>query len=335
MKHIITAILITLLTACFLCGTASAMTGSGTQSNPYIISSQADLALLSGNGYASYAGNDKYFELGADITMSGTFTPIGSNSYKFNGHFDGKYHKITGLKINSNPAGLFQEITSGAEIKNINIHNADILGTADGGTGALYGSCIAAIDKVTITNINVYDSKIIANNYHVGGIAGLAGSSNSIVEITNCRISGCIIKTTMTYAGGVAGAIYNPSTNVKITLCDVENSIISSSDAGGSGGIAGTICLNSMGDVESCNVKNCYIVASNTRCSGGIIGVFYYYPSGSITDCIVEKCTILSKEKAGGIVGNSEENTVSITNCDVLDCSVIATSRDSAGICGV
>ena len=64
--------------------------GDGSQANPYLITSDADLQQLAAdvNGGITYSG--VYFKLTTDIDLSGiNWIPIGTIDYSFNGKFDG------------------------------------------------------------------------------------------------------------------------------------------------------------------------------------------------------------------------------------------------------
>ena len=80
MKNIkIFAFLAIFLLSAFV-SSAWAWMGSGTSDAPYQITSAADLTQLATdvNGGESYS--DKYFKQTADITLSGEWTPIGTQS---------------------------------------------------------------------------------------------------------------------------------------------------------------------------------------------------------------------------------------------------------------
>ena len=70
----------------------AAITGSGTQADPYLISSLADLQSFRDSVDAGTPTANKYWKLTADIDMGGSsnpWNPIGSNSNPFSGTFDG------------------------------------------------------------------------------------------------------------------------------------------------------------------------------------------------------------------------------------------------------
>ena len=98
--------------------------GTGSDTNPYLISSKADMEELatSVNGGMKYVG--KYFELTQDITgASNAITTVIGNSATnyFIGVFDGKGHTVeVNINVSSNYGGLFGNIKS-SDIKNLNV----------------------------------------------------------------------------------------------------------------------------------------------------------------------------------------------------------------------
>ena len=133
-------------------GMATEFEGEGTESNPYIISSEADLTAL--ETYVN-GGNDlkgKYFRLGADIYMTGIMDYcIGFYKEKpFKGHFDGNGHAIVGLR-----KSLF---------------------------GYMYGK---------VKNLALVDCDIWETNYATA-LARQVGDTDNKAEVSNCYVSGTI-----------------------------------------------------------------------------------------------------------------------------------------------
>ena len=110
--------------------------GTGTEADPYIISTEAQLRALAEavNGGANQAG--VFFKLGADITLTSEWTPIGlfddspaeaenDIDTPFSGNFDGAGHKVEGLSITSTDkasVGLFGSLGENAVIKNVTVN---------------------------------------------------------------------------------------------------------------------------------------------------------------------------------------------------------------------
>ena len=175
--------------------TAWAWKGSGTSDAPYQITSAADLTQLAidVNGGKSYS--NMYFKQTADITLSGEWTPIGTQSNPFKGHYDGGGFAIRGLRVTGNykHAGLFGYISSERyngsqifiELKNINIVDCVIdVGTVDG--SAAGGIAGETGGPVRMTGNRVRGSITAYGN--TGGLIGIIRSnatvSNNFVDVT-------------------------------------------------------------------------------------------------------------------------------------------------------
>ena len=201
-----------------------------TEANAYVITSTAGLDLLAQNVNAGRVYINMYFKLGANITYTHTtdwddatstennFTPIGSEyPIFFGGHFDGKNHTISGIRIYSNDGnqGLFGNggVPSIREIKNIKLANARIKGNS------YVGGIVGRNENYTITNCHIAsDVAIIATNYNCGGIAGSDGGTNS-------SIIGCTSAATVSgnnYVGGIAGEIIGSITDCFVTGATVS-----------------------------------------------------------------------------------------------------------------
>lgn len=147
--------------------------GDGSKEKPYIITTVDDL-----NNLAAASQKDemdgKYFELGADITFDNTqevnFAGIGNFNKKFAGHFDGKGHTISGVRMKSErDVAFFINLSSAAEVKNLTLTDAVISSENDE-----YAGGICAFNSGRISNCHVTSSVIInvsGSNPSVGGIA--------------------------------------------------------------------------------------------------------------------------------------------------------------------
>lgn len=160
--------------------------GSGTSASPYMIYNQAQLADVK-------LSPSSYFKLGANITLSGTWTPISA----FSGNFNGGGYTISNLKITSGSnIGLFTSL-SNATVSNFKLLNADIRGA--GNVGAIAG----AITSSTLSNIEIEAN--IAGNSMVGGFGGDVDKNSTF---SNMTIKGNVINhhaTNCSDVGGFAG----------------------------------------------------------------------------------------------------------------------------------
>ena len=99
-------------------------------------------------------------------TTASGWSPIGSNSNRFSGVFEGNGHTIANLYIdrNSNNVGLFAVTAETAQIQNIRLLNATIQGAID--VGSLVGSNFGLIINSDVTTAT------IVGNSQIGGLVG-------------------------------------------------------------------------------------------------------------------------------------------------------------------
>ena len=250
--------------------------GSGTSSDPYLISTPQQLAYLSvlindsstNSQYASL-----YYEQTTDLDMSayywdaiGEFTAY--NDYRaFSGFYDGGGFTIAGLYTEAGTTSSYSY--------------QGLFGYIKGTT-----SNFAEIHDVGIIDSNIQGYK------YIGGIAGYTYSSTSI---TNCYNTGSVTGSNYN-VGGIAGWAYSTITN-----CYNTGSVTGSSDY--VGGIAG---------YASSTIRNCYNTGSVTgsSCVGGIAGSA---PDSTITNCY-NTGSVTGSNYVGGIAGSAPQRT-SITNC--------------------
>ena len=243
-------------------------TGSGTETAPYVISSNEELDLLArrvNSGNNNY--KDTYFELGADITYDpenltidldgdgpnlSNFTPIGNEKTGFLGNFDGKGHTISGIVVrsSSNYVGLFSRVVTTASIKNLIFVNSTIEGNEY--VGGIAGAIALGSISGCISRVNV------SGTLFVGGIAGhnMGGISGSI--------SGANVFGTQ-YVGGIAG--HNMG-GIRGSISDAEVS-----GAKHVGGIVG---------VNSSSLENSLYLGSSVTATEKIyVGAIVGYPNSS------------------------------------------------------
>ena len=232
--------------------------GTGTENDPYIITTAAEMALLASSGQAETTG--KYYELKNDISIARIHTDwendnavmwvrsdeIGFNSYdaSFCGSFNGNGYTVSGiyyeLKTSASRAfGLFPLVGANAVIKNVNIDGV-----------------YALVSSTTTENLDNY------HNY-TGAVAGYASviAADSATPRLWPQISGCAVKNAdinSAYAGGIVGGTTG---GVKISACSFEGKAegytLSSAETDILGG--GIIGNNA----STCVVADCYTTESS------------------------------------------------------------------------
>ena len=131
-----------------------------------------------------------------DATETNNFKAIGNDTNAFTGKFDGIGNNIFSLSVNSTgeAAGLFG-VTSGAEIRNVNIIGGSISGQNN--VGALAGK---ATNGTVIENV-LNTANVTGNGENTGGIVGSAKNSTLSGLINTGTING------NSNVGGIVGSI--------------------------------------------------------------------------------------------------------------------------------
>jgi len=243
--------------------------GSGTESDPYLISSIADMNTLSTNIRNEIGYYGTYFKLTTDLDYAGVdFMPIGSWTVEqygrvdyyfnvFSGVFDGAGHTISNINISTQgyypimefSTGLFAGLgswRSGNQLWNANDYWEDLLGW----NSTAYYTHVAEVKNLQLYNFNSEVKEVANIGYyaHSGSICGLACTGSWEHEVHETVVSPSI------------GTIYGES-SVKISNCIVNNSTIKVPNWCWAGGLVG--CHKTVDD--SCHdgnklyIENCMV----------------------------------------------------------------------------
>lgn len=174
------------------------------------------------------------YVLAADITLTGQWTPLGTEASPFTGTFDGGGHSIKGLTVTASRdldnSGLFG-YAKGATLKNVSIIGAKVDG--DEHVGILLGNA----KQVNISG--VMTSGIVTGRDHVGGIVGDASGSadnGEFTYISNCMSTAGVFSRSY-QAGGIAGIVNAGN----IDKCFFYGSATAEEGFAGAGGISALI----------------------------------------------------------------------------------------------
>lgn len=257
---------------------AESFSGSGTETDPYLIESGAELAYLS--KFCAEGGNTSglYYELTADIDLANNvFTPIGpSSTNQFKGIFNGAGNTISNLKIDRTESlsGLFGRV-NGATIQNLTIDHATITSTS-GNVGALVG---AAYGTCTITNCVVKNSSVTGGSNLTGGLIGYSGTAVSKCAVIDTTVSGTeyvggliaqvgkavtecyTLHVTVTATGDYAGGLIGGG-----NASDIANCFVRGGSVTGDGYVGGVI--GDGGSYSKAKIKTTYAVADVTAGTG-------------------------------------------------------------------
>lgn len=272
----------------------NSVSGSGTSSDPYMLTTAAELAEIPSLGL------DKYYQLGDDIDLSGygQWTPVGSFGAAFTGTFDGNNHTISGLTIGTSGApsassylGLFGDIEN-ATVENVGVGVGIYLGNSSQYVGGLVGyDYNSHITNCYTTGLVDGSFESGSNNLYIGGLIGYnEGYCN--VSCSNCVVSGA------SDVGGLIG--YNKR---------VSNNCFSAGNVYGINGVGGYVGYNDQGMIYNSFSRSPVYGEYNT---GGFAGANYEmvikncYESGAVTN-FGDQSNDMARD--GAFVGNNEYGT--------------------------
>lgn len=303
--------------------------GTGTQENPYQISTEAQL-----NHIRQHVGETAYYILTKDITVksdfaaksvldtnsgmtttstndgndwgNGNFVPIGNKGYPFKGNLDGNGHTISGLEIRgtlknsttgADYSGLFGYIDASGSVKDVTVEDSKIAGNR-------YTGGIAGYNAGTIKNCMLSTDSTVTGASYIGGITGYTETA------LKSNVNKGTVEGTEAYTGGIVG--YSKVTGEGLLDCVNKGSVGGGGE--GTGGIVGYLTGNS----SSVSVKSCgnqgKVTGANYN-TGGIVGIADGSASAiNITDCYNEG-ELTGKGVIGGIAGYVKNSNVTVSTC--------------------
>ena len=209
--------------------------GSGTETDPYIISTGSELAFLARAAQSNDANyNTKHYKLKNDIVLNNIYVPnwyeqeglnswvINSQSGAFKGTLDGDGYVIKGLyKKGSGHTALFSCAGKGAVIKNLGIESSYFEVT--GNTAGTFASKISG--PVAFSNCYVADTVTVIGNT-AGGFVGQSWFGGTVAaSFTDCYSAASIKSTTADSwwqplnQGAFVGIVNNKADPYNFTRC--------------------------------------------------------------------------------------------------------------------
>ena len=290
--------------------------GSGTAGDPYKIGSAADLLTLAGNT-GDYGA---HFVLTANINLASDpcTTAIIAPDTLFIGDFDGNNHTISNLTINTSGAGngilgLFGEIGSGGQIKNLGLIDVSITG---GDNSSSLGGLVGLNYNGTISNC--YSTGTVtggSGSEYLGGLVGL-----NYGTISNCYSTGAVSGGNSGALGGLTG--YNHGT---VSNCYSTGNVSGGDNSVELGGLVG---LNYNGTISNCYSTGTVTGGSGSGYLGGLVGLNY----GTISNCY-STGTVSGGSGSfnfGGLVGINDNGTITTCFWDTKTSS-LSTSAGGTG----
>lgn len=319
MKKIFTTVIAILLTINAFAedvwdGTASPWThGTGVSSDPYLIETAENLAYLAQKVNEGYQAQGQavfkgvYFLMTDDLDLNNiNWTPIGNvnmnmQGYYFAGIFDGWYHNIDHLKIQSSAdvCGLFCGLGGYSE-------------------GSQYG--FGVIQHLSVTNGNI--------NSTGTGASGIVGITFGEAMVFQCSFSGTISVSNSGSYCGAGGIVAASAESSSISECSSHGSITANNSGGftgaaGAGGIVGIA-------MDSSTIFSCYNTGNITASSfmlnvaAGIVAAVLQENNVSVKCCY--NVGTVSASTKGGIFGmvspinpTKDETSIEVWNCYYLN----------------
>ena len=275
--------------------------GSGTVSDPYIVSTWEDIQTLLEKG-ADNAYSTAFFKQTASIELpyNFRFTPVP----EFKGSYDGGGFSISGINFKNSvvghPSGFFASL-DGAVVKNLNLESVNFVsdqmflgGIAGKAVGATIENCsVSGYMKSTARFTweewdNITTDKM--NHGFTGGIVGYAEGST----VKDCTFSG-ELSSFGKNTGCIAGFITDKTT---VEGCTAAQGAEAYSGYHCVGGIVGAVTGGS-------SVKNSSSLAAVSSTGYGVGGIVGYLQDGSVEDCVTSSKANLACRQyyVGGIVG--------------------------------
>lgn len=293
---------------------STTLSGSGTSSDPYVISNGADLAFFYKNCTNSN-WNDRYYVLDNDIYLNeGYFDYIDDGNFKY--HLNNKTYYIAKDKYYTTKDDLNSE-TNGQNIHVLKNRKYDpFYGTFDGNGHAIIG--------MFFNDSNADSNHFISHNY--GVIQNVKFFNSIIISKKNSSLIGDIYESGTTknivfngtiknYAVGNAGLIGTVVDKGNISNIAMHGRV---EGYGNIGGIVGRYVTPNSGLSSILNISNSYNTAEviSDNVAGGIIGKSENTNYLNLTN-VFNTGNILG-EYSGGVLGyltsTSVANSINFTN---------------------
>ena len=276
----------------YIVSTIAELAGSGTESDPFLVSTPDELALISNMG-----ANGSYYKLTNNIDLTNW---IDTNSPEkgwihvtLRGTFDGDGYTVSGLWCDNNNGGLLGRLIPGTEVKDLKviIHSGKVV-KGNMASGGIVADNMGTVTRCTITGA-------VEGGYAAGGIAGQNSGS-----ISECYSSGSVVSS---MANSKLGGIVGENQSGGITSdCYSSANITATGDNSYAAGIVG---YNS-GLTERCH--------SGGAISGYTVAGICGYNSGheaELSDCVAANASLSASKSALRVLGgfSSDATAPSIT----------------------
>ena len=271
-------------------------------------------------------------QLGATLNVS-NIKKFNNISITTNGEAGGITGNNVSVSAKRGAGGLIAVTETKEEmpISNITLSNLKVLGNY--GTGGLVGVAVnPKLNDITLTNISVSEDSYGS----VGGLVGIATKTGNLMSdqtVTSiAKFTGITINKTSNGTNKIDGGTQHAGILLGFGKIITDNINVNDITIDGTKSqTVGTIGqADSTSDVKNITVNNVNVIAKER---GGIIAGI---SQANITGCTVNKSTITGTASGdfGGIVGNMPVGTTILSNCNVNESKLIATTGHLGGIIG-
>lgn len=258
-------------------------------------------------------------ELLKNVTLTGNWTTVGTETEPFKGTFDGKGYTITGLIIptSDNEYMGFIGMLDGGTVKNVKFASVSVTGKNDVGTAVgriINGGIVSGVQVLGGT---------VSGAKRVGGVVGSIKANGTVSDCTNAAV----VTANDRNAGGIVGSAYYTETGKQmyITNCVNNGAVTASGVCGVCGGIVSLSAANVSGNTNTAAVKGTEV--------GGIVGEQKSY--GSVTNNTNSGAVTNTSENAaygaGGIIGWLRYHETSEANAYPVSEIISVTGNKNSG----
>lgn len=333
------ALVLGMLLSLAACGDSGNFSGgSGTETDPYLISSAKDLqemARLINDKKTTEAYCSAHYKLAADIDLGGKkWEPMGIDDYGymgFCGTLDGNGHTVSNFKVSYKVSRVGDPVVnhafigylSGGTVCNLTVSNAVISASSD--KNLAVAAVVASARNAVVENCHTTDSVTVTSEMNAAGIVcKMAGDS----VLRNCTNAAAVTAGAgEMLVGGAAGVVYYADAPV----IDCANSGTVESDRDGAAGIAYNAnagisgCTNS-GDISSAG----YAAGIVCRFSDGALNHSMNDDTVTLENCTNSGAVTSTGDTAGGIA--TAWSTGHIVNC--TNSGDVTSPRNAGGMFG-
>ena len=291
--------------------------GSGTESDPYRIATEAQLRYLAESINADVDWRGVYFQQTANIKLTGgDWLSIGWSlngevngkktsicAYPFRGNYDGGNHTITGMTLGSAEAPVDCMTTGLFGLASGSLKTNDLPSKNDQ---------VVRLKNIHLRDINVH----VATRYETFA-GGLVGSGQNGIYIDNCSVTGVIDSTTtesFCRVGGLAasvlrGAVTNCWTDVDVSGVTDTNNVYAGALYGMDNRVTTVNCYT-LGSVTGFSTNPSKVYLGGLAGQGGGIHLNCYSAGDVVSKQVTGDVGILNGRSAGiSVQYNSYFNT--------------------------